>query len=171
MQRSTLDGRTHVKLKGTGLGNNEHVLGPAVFEKLVRKQVKEVNLHKFSMDRPKDFSVAASDGVFKLQADLSDKRCDVGYTEWHGCELLVTRPWVPRDYDGERGHPLCVPFLKGGCAICYETLGVVAVEGAEAVTHLKCCNHNLHSRCLQRWLDTQGDEGRALCCPFCRAGI
>ena len=81
-------------MRGASLSGNEHSLGPANFEKLVRKQMIELHLEKFSMDRPSDFSVAAADGTFRINADLSDKRLDVGYTEWHGCELLVTRPWT-----------------------------------------------------------------------------
>ena len=53
------------------------------------------------MDRPNDFSVTAEDGVFRLQADLSDKRCDLGCIQWHGCELLATRPWAARDLEGD----------------------------------------------------------------------
>ena len=153
--RTCLDGRVHVKMKGTGLSGNDHVLGPATFEKLVRKQMIELHLEKFSMDRPSDFSVAAADGTFRINADLSDKRLDVGYTEWHGCELLVTRPWTATDRDAEHGHPLCVP-MKEPCSICLAPLSSCTP------TQLPC-GHNFHAACMRRWSTTSGT------CPMCRA--
>jgi hypothetical protein len=163
VERSTLDGRTHVKMKGTGLGGNEAVLGPRTFERLVRKQLERVDLHKFCMDRPKDFSVTAAEGTFALRADLSDKRCDVGYVTWHGCELLLTRPWTARDFAGERAHPLCLASMREPCAVCQDTLGA-----CESVTHLECCAHNLHTSCLDRWHRACLGEGRPPSCPLCR---
>ena len=163
-ERTSLDGKTHVKMKGTGLGGNENRLGPATFEQLVRKQLKELPLHKFCMDRPNDFSVTAAEGTFSLHAELSDKRCDVGYAQWHGCELLVTRPWTARDYDDERGHPLCVPSFGGACAICTEPLGTAA-----GLTHLGCCGRNFHAACLARWHAQQREQALPPSCPHCRA--
>ena len=153
-ERTSLDGRTHVKMKGAGLGGNEHNLGPATFEKLVRKQQTELVLHKFCMDRPKDFRVTATEGTFSLNAELSDKRLDVGYKQWHGCELLVTRPWTGRDFDPDRGHPLCVKPVDP-CAICLQPLH------KEAPTQL-ACGHSFHRRCVDRWLATNPT------CPMCR---
>ena len=163
LERTNLDGKTHVKMKGAGLGGNEHTLGWTVFERLLRGQLKELLLSKFCMDRPNDFSVTAADGTFSLRADLSDKRKDLGTVWWHGCELLVTRPWLPRDYDEERGHPLCVPSFAGACAVCMDTLGP-----ADRVTHVECCEHNFHEACLQEWFGRLRADGRAPTCPTCR---
>ena len=141
-------------MKGAGLTGNEWQLGPATFEKLVRKQQTELVLHKFCMDRPKDFRVTATEGTFSLNAELSDKRLDVGYKQWHGCELLVTRPWTGRDFDPDRGHPLCVKPVDP-CAICLQPLH------KEAPTQL-ACGHSFHRRCVDRWLATNPT------CPMCR---
>ena len=105
-------------------------------------------------------SVTAADGAFSLRADLSDKRKDLGTVWWHGCELLVTRPWVARDYDGERGHPLCVPRFDAACVICTEPLGKAA-----DVAHAACCARNFHAACLERWHQQRGHRS----CPMCRA--
>ena len=39
VERTNLDGKTHVKMKGAGLGGNEHTLGWMVFERLLRGQL------------------------------------------------------------------------------------------------------------------------------------
>ena len=154
-ERTSLDGRTHVKMKGASLSGNEHSLGPATFEQLTRKQVAELVLGKFCMDRPKDFSVTAVEGTFSLNAELSDKRLDMGYAQWHGCELLITRPWTGRDFDPGRGHPLCVKPVEP-CSICLTPLHT------GGPTQL-ACGHSFHRHCVERWFDTNAT------CPLCRA--
>mgnify|MGYP004277107749 CR=1 FL=1 len=42
VERTNLDGKTHVKMKGAGLGGNEHTLGWTVFERLLRGQLSEL---------------------------------------------------------------------------------------------------------------------------------
>ena len=75
----------------------------------------------------------------------------------------MTRPWLPSDYDDERGHPLCVPSFAGACAVCMDPLGA-----AERVAHLECCERNFHATCLEAWFAQRRGEAREPSCPYCR---
>eukprot|EP00668_Euglena_longa_P028105 GGOE01035215.1.p1 GENE.GGOE01035215.1~~GGOE01035215.1.p1 ORF type:complete len:376 (+),score=70.47 GGOE01035215.1:22-1149(+) len=85
-----------------------------------------------------------------------------GTAEWQDLKIFV-RPLVEKDALPPSSAPK-VP-VPADCPICFSGFA------ANSSAHYTACGHVFHPRCLDRWMQTQFQNGGQPNCPMCRSSL